>query len=324
MEGPVVAWTTQASDIQGAWAALETVPQGNDFPNLAEGLAAQGAIGLLAPRNANADGYLIKRITAAPPVVLPVLSVRADLLPPLVGTRLQARVPLVSRSVRGANVLASLTGTDKRRAQAPLLIGAHYDALGNDPGATDNAAAIAVLLELARILPGLPSPTRPIMLVAFDAEEMGAHGSHALARQLKAEGKRPLMLNLDGAACQQEAVWVEPGAQSEQLLHALDQAGRWLGIPLVLGTIASDQRQFAREGFAAVGLSIGAAKLHTPADSIEHVQPEALRTAARLLLATPYQLWRATSRFDGRFLPGSVLLHMGFFRGKRRGAYRSY
>jgi hypothetical protein len=58
-----------------------------------------------------------------------------------------------------------------------------------------------------------------------------------------------------------------------------------------VGNIASDQRQFAREGFAAVGLSIGAAKLHTPADSIEHVQPEALRTAARLLLATLHQLW---------------------------------
>jgi hypothetical protein len=208
------------------------VPQGNDFTELAEKLAAQGALGLLAPRHATADGYLIKRISAAAPVVLPVLSVRADLLLPLLGTHVQARVPLVSRSVRGANVLASLPGTDERLAQAPLLIGAHYDALGDDPGglrhpgATDNAAAVAVLLELARILPGLPSPTRPIMLVAFDAEEVGAHGSHALARQLKAEGKHPLMLNLDGAACQQEAVWVEPGAQSEQPLQALDQAGR--------------------------------------------------------------------------------------------------
>src|SRR5581483_6857888 len=161
-------------------------------------------------------------------------------------------------------------------AQEPLLVGAHYDALGDDPGgfrypgATDNAAAVAVLLELACILPKLSiPPRRPIMLVAFDAEEAGAHGSHALASQLKAEGKSPLMLNLDGAACQQEAVWVEPGTRSEHLLQALDQAGRWLGIPLVLGNIASDQRQFVREGFAAIGLSVGAAKLHTPADSIE-------------------------------------------------------
>jgi Zn-dependent M28 family amino/carboxypeptidase len=178
-----------------------------------------------------------------------------------------------------------------------LLIGAHYDALGDDPGglrhegATDNAAAVAVLLELARLLPHLPTPPlRPIMLVAFDAEEVGAQGSSALARHCTATGLSPLVLNLDGAARQNEAVWVEPSAHSEALLEALDQAGHWLDIPLTLGTIASDQRQFARQGFAAVGLSVGAAKLHTPADSIEQVQPEALDTAARLLLATLFQL----------------------------------
>jgi aminopeptidase YwaD len=297
-EGPVAARISPASEMQGAWVMLETVPQGSDFTELAEELAAQGVIGVLAPRSANADGYLIKRITAAAPVALPVLSIRADLLPQLVGMRLQARVPLVPRSVRGTNVLAQLAGTDERLSQAPLLVGAHYDAMGDDvgglrhPGATDNAAAVAVLLELARIIPHLPvPPRRSLLLVAFDAEEVGAHGSHALAHQFKEQGKSPLVLNLDGAACLQEAVWVEAGVHTEQILQALDQAGRWLSIPLVPGNIASDQRQFAREGFAAVGLSVGAAKLHTPADSIEQVQPEALRTAATLLLATLSQLW---------------------------------
>src|SRR5262245_42823589 len=99
--------------------------------------------------------------------------------------------------------------------------------------------------ELARILPSLSTPPkRPILFVAFDAEEVGAYGSHALALQYKATGKTPLVLNLDGAACHNEAVWVEPGAHTEQLLQALDQAGRWLNIPLLLGTIASDHRQF--------------------------------------------------------------------------------
>jgi aminopeptidase YwaD len=296
-EGTAVVLTEQKSEVRGAWVILDSVPQGNDFTELAQRLAVQGAVGLLAPRYANADGYLVKRITAASPVALPVLSVRADLLPSLAGIRLQASVPVVAHEVRGINVLASLSGVDEQLAHAPILIGAHYDALGDDvsgfrhPGATDNAAAVAVLLELACILPRLfTSPKLPILLVAFDAEEVGAHGSHAFARQLKAERKTPLVLNLDGAACLQEAVWVEPGAHTEQLLQALDQAGRWLDIPLVLGNFASDHRQFSREGFPAVGLSVGAAKLHTPADSIEQVQPEALGTAAKLLLAMLYQL----------------------------------
>lgn len=300
LEGPAVAFPTPTHDIQGTWVILDAVPQGGDFTELAEQFAAQGALGLLVPLYANADGYLVKRIMAASPVALPVLSVRSDLLLPLAGTRLQARVPVVSRQLRGTNILAQLPGTDERLALAPLLIGAHYDAMGDDvdglrhPGATDNAAAVAVLLELARLLPHLPtSPQRPILLVAFDAEEAGAHGSHALARQFKKEGKKPLMLNLDGAACQNEAVWVEPGAHTEPILEALDQAGRWLDIPLIAGNIASDHRQFVREGFSAVGLSVGAAKLHTPADTMELVQPAALETATRLLLSIMWQLsWK--------------------------------
>jgi hypothetical protein len=59
---------------------LETVPQRNNLTRFAKGLAAQRAIGLLTPRNANADGYLLKRNTTATPVILPVLFVRADLL----------------------------------------------------------------------------------------------------------------------------------------------------------------------------------------------------------------------------------------------------
>lgn len=148
---------------------------------------------------------------------------------------------------------------------------------------------------MARVLSHVPfRPRRPLVLVAFDAEELGAHGSHALALQSKEAGHTPLLLNLDGAARQNEAVWAEPGMHTEPLLHALDQAGRWLGISLTTGNIASDQRQFTREGFSAVGLSVGAAKLHTPADAIEQVQPAALSRAASLLLATIWQLaWEA-------------------------------
>ncbi len=74
------------------------------------------------------------------------------------------------------------------------------------------------------------------------------------------------------------------------ILEALNQAGRWLDIPLIPGNIASDHRQFAQIEFPAVGLSVGATGLHTPADAMEQVQPEALLVAATLLLTTIWQL----------------------------------
>ncbi|GHO52679.1 M28 family metallopeptidase [Ktedonobacter robiniae] len=297
--GRVVAFSEEgaSSRYRGAWVALDAVPQGAAFTTLADELALQGAIGLLTPLYITADGYLVKRIIAHAPIALPVLSVRVDLHAQLVGTRIRARVPVFAHQTQGYNVLAHRPGTDTLLANAPLILGAHYDGVGDDvggprlPGATDNAAAVAVLLELARIITQARLQfRRPLLFVAFDAEEVGTQGSSVLAAQLKTQGSAPLMLNLDGAACLNDAVWVEPGSQTEPLLQALDHAGRWLDIPLIVGNIASDQRQFTQAGFPAVGLSVGAAQLHTPGDTIERVQPEALRIAATLLLATLWQL----------------------------------
>lgn len=262
---------------------VESVPQGAAFTQLAAHLAQQGASGILAPLYAQASGYLTRRIMAGSPVALPVLSVCADLLPSLEGRRLCARVPVVVRQTQGYNVLAQREGRDKHWSKMPLLIGAHYDGVGDDvggprlPGATDNAAAVAVLLEVARVLAQSPvPPKRPLHLVAFDAEEVGAQGSRWAAAHYRAQGMTPLLLNLDGAACLNEAVWVEGGSLTEPVMQVLDQAGQRLEIPLILGTVASDQRSFAASGFPAVGLSVRAAALHTPEDTIERVESAAL------------------------------------------------
>lgn len=79
------------------------------------------------------------------------------------------------------------------------------------------------------------------------------------------------------------------------LVQALDQARRWLSIPLIQGNVASDHRQFIHAGFSALGLSVGAAKFHTPADAMDLVEQETLRLAAALLCATIWQL--AWARF---------------------------
>ena len=288
---------SETTNYRDAWVVLEAVPPGSALTELAARLAAQGAVGLLAPLYPGSDGYLVKRVMAGTSVDLPGLSVRADLLPTLIGTQVQANAPLRSHQPAGQNIVAWLPGSDPDLANEPLVLGAHYDGVGDDPGglrlpgATDNAAAVAVLLEVARRVKMLPdAPRRPLALIAFDAEEVGAQGSRAAAQRFSEQGLTPSLLNLDGAACLQESVWVEPGARTETLVQALDQAGRWFEIPLILGNIASDHRQFTAAGLAAVGLSVGAAKLHTPGDTIELVQPEALQQAATLLTATLWQV----------------------------------
>lgn len=73
---------------------------------------------------------------------------------------------------KGANVIATLPGAIDRW----VLVGAHYDHLGTAgkayyPGADDNAAAVAILVEVARGLAAKRADGRGVIVAAFDAEE---------------------------------------------------------------------------------------------------------------------------------------------------------
>ncbi|WP_437511177.1 M28 family metallopeptidase [Sorangium sp. So ce1099] len=72
----------------------------------------------------------------------------------------------------GANVLATLEGDTDRY----LLVGAHFDHLGRFGeqvfwGADDNAAAVAILVDVARALAAARPAGRGVIVAAFDGEE---------------------------------------------------------------------------------------------------------------------------------------------------------
>jgi aminopeptidase YwaD len=294
--GQAHSWHARA-DVRGAWSILDTILPHEALQALGTQLAEQGALGLLLPQHPTPEGYLSKRVVAASPAALPVIAVRSGLLPDLVGERVQAQIPIQRVLARGRIVLGRLDGTNATLDHAPLIVGAHYDGVGDDlggfriPGAADNAAGVAVVLELARIVQQSTfRPRRPIWFVAFDGEEVQAQGSLTYARHLSAQGITPLVINVDGAARFNEAVWVEPGSGADELLAALDNAGQWLEIRLILGTVASDNRRYAAAGFPSVGVALGGGGGHTPADLPERVDSKAMQLAARLLCATIWQL----------------------------------
>ena len=106
--------------------------------------------------------------------------------------------PFEFRGQRHTNwVLALPPDPRATDAQAPLIVGAHYDAAPGTPGADDNASGVAVLLELAHFFAQWPL-RRPLWLVAFDLEEYGLLGSRAYATALKsAQQPIHLMLSLE-------------------------------------------------------------------------------------------------------------------------------
>src|SRR5690242_9540473 len=73
-----------------------------------------------------------------------------------------------ARGVEVANVVVERRGT--RRPDEVVVVGAHYDALSTTPGADDNASAVAMLIEVVRMLKDRV-PERTLRYVAFTCEE---------------------------------------------------------------------------------------------------------------------------------------------------------
>jgi len=88
--------------------------------------------------------------------------------------------PVCFRKLEGVNIVATKAGKDSRDA---LVVLAHYDTRRDTPGADDNIASVAALLELARILSS-ETFRQTIILAATDLEEVLCFGAKALVNKL--------------------------------------------------------------------------------------------------------------------------------------------
>lgn len=82
--------------------------------------------------------------------------------------------------LHGANLIATRRG---RKTDAIVVV-AHHDTVWNSPGADDNAAGVAILMEVARLL-AAETLRRTVVLAAPDFEEIGLIGSRELVRLLR-------------------------------------------------------------------------------------------------------------------------------------------
>jgi hypothetical protein len=90
----------------------------------------------------------------------------------------------IARGKEYKNILASNEPDKMRR----LIVGAHYDVAGNQPGADDNASGIAGLLETARlVMENRPEPDYGIDFVAYCLEEPPFFGGELMGSFVHAE-----------------------------------------------------------------------------------------------------------------------------------------
>ena len=112
-----------------------------------------------------------------------------------------------------ANLIAAYNPGGTRR----LVLGAHYDVDGDQPGADDNASAVAGLLESARLIAAAaPDLDYRIDFVAYCLEELPFAGTEAMGSRVHARSLRQDGADLIGMVCFEMIGYFDdrPGSQS--------------------------------------------------------------------------------------------------------------
>jgi Zn-dependent M28 family amino/carboxypeptidase len=189
--------------------------------------------------------------------------------------RLSAVIDAEVKAVTSENVVGILPGSDRALREEYVVLSGHLDHLGVKSsgegdrifnGALDNAAGIAVMLQVARDLKKGKRPRRSLAFVAVTAEEMGLLGSRAYVAQAQASGQK-IVANLNSDMFLPLYPFkrlIVFGLEESNLADDVRAAAAELGVevqsdpqPQRNRFIRSDQYSFIRTGVPSLATKIG-------------------------------------------------------------------
>jgi hypothetical protein len=212
------------------------------------------------------------------------------------GVTVRLAAALERDTVHGVNVIGVRPGRNPARAGEAVVVGAHYDHLGEvdgaiHPGADDNASGTAVVLGVARVVGAAGGLERTLVAVLFGGEELGLLGSTRYVRQPTVPLARTVaMLNFDQVGRLRQGRLFVGGVDSARgLREAVREAARRAGVGVEASGspyAPSDHARFYAAGVPVLFFYTGHhADHHRPSDTADKVDAAGLATVARLALA---------------------------------------
>jgi hypothetical protein len=182
------------------------------------------------------------------------------------------------------NVIARLDPGGAAAAEPAVMLLAHYDSVAAGPGAGDDAAGVASILEIVRALRTTATIKRPLVVVIDDGEERGLLGARVLCQGPWAR-RVAAVLNFEARGNAGQTAMFETSDKSAWLV---DLYGKAVARPVASSLIYSLYRALPNDtdltitkGAGLRGLNFAFADhewdYHTPRDSAENLDPRSLQ-----------------------------------------------
>jgi carboxypeptidase Q len=223
------------------------------------------------------DAEMIDRLSRSGKTVRVKLQMAARMLP----------------DIESANVIGELRGSE--RPEEIVLLGAHLDSWDVGQGAHDDGSGCVTMMQAVALLKKLNlTPRRTIRVVLFTNEENGLRGAHAYAEQHAAEIKNHVLaVEHDTGAFEPRGFRVEgkPGVldDTKQITAMLKAVG---ATEAKNGGSGADIEPLAERGVPALGLWVRGETYfdyhHTHADTLDKIDPAALRKAVGAIAALAF------------------------------------
>ncbi|HET6977237.1 MAG TPA: M28 family peptidase [Pyrinomonadaceae bacterium] len=198
--------------------------------------------------------------------------------------------PEVQQTANLTNILVRLKGTAGEKA---VLLVAHYDTKPVSPGAGDDGAAVAGILETLRALKSSQPLRNDVIALFSDGEEIGLLGAKAFVYQHPWAKDVGVVLNFDARGTSGPVIMFETSPKNGWLIkefakvaphpaaNSLSQAIYWL-MPN-----STDFAVFKERGFDGLNFAnlVGLNHYHTPLDNLTNIDHRTLQHHGATALA---------------------------------------
>ncbi len=188
------------------------------------------------------------------------------------------------------NIVATLPGTD---SSGTVVLAAHHDSVAMGPGASDDGAAVAAMLETVRALRTGDRLRNDLVLLITDGEENGLLGAEAFLREHPLGRRGGVVLNFEARGVSGPSLMFETSRNNARLVALFNDT-----VPHPRGDSSmvevyrvlpndTDFSLFADAGFSGMNFAYieGAARYHTAGDSIANLDQGSLQHHGENMLA---------------------------------------